>query len=154
MTFDCCHFKAQGEVVEVVGWTELPLARRRGRSILQLDLGAVRVGGRIERASYVHYPWCGILEWVAIFCIGHELPYFVYGMSCHCIDIGNDVPFFTSAVYDWKFVYINISFCTFLYYFSFYYRFAYIMSNVVVVYSWCACNTYCWWSLTHIEPTY
>ena len=67
--------------------------------------------------------------------MGHELPYFVYDKSYHCIDIGNDVPFFTSTVYDWKFVYINISFCTFLNYFSFYYRFAYIMSNVVVVYS-------------------
>ena len=52
---------------------------------------------------------------VAIFCIGNELPYFVYDMSCHCIDIGNDVPFFTTIVYDWKFVYMNISFFTSLY---------------------------------------
>ena len=62
----------------------------------------------------------------------HELPYFVYNTSCHCIDIGNDVPFFTTTVYDCKFVYMNISFCTYLYYFPFNYIFAYIMSNAVV----------------------
>ena len=62
----------------------------------------------------------------------HELPYFVEGTSFHYIDIGNDVAFFTTIVYGWKFVYMNISFCTYLYYFSFDYIFSYIMSNAIV----------------------
>ena len=105
MTFDCFRFRSQGAVVEVARRTELPLARRRWRSILELHLGDPRVGRKIERPSYVHYPWCGILAWfsiftyrarLAIFCIGNELLYFVYGtsfhfgMSCHILYmIGN-----------------------------------------------------------------
>ena len=65
-----------------------------------------------------------------------------FGTSCHilyrarvaivCIDIGNEVPFFTTTLYDWKFVYMNISSCTSLYYFVFDYIFAYMMSNALL----------------------
>ncbi len=72
----------------------------------------------------------------------HEFPYFVEGMSSHifigarvtifCIDIGNEVPFFTTTLYDWKFLYMTISSCTYLYYSISDYICAYLMSNAVV----------------------
>ena len=82
MTFDCFRFSAEGEVVEVARRTDLPLYWRSRRSILEVHLGAPRVGRRIERPSYVHYPWCIILAWVAIFCIGHNLPLYRQWERC------------------------------------------------------------------------
>ena len=65
-----------------------------------------------------------------------------FGMSFHilyrarvaifCIDIGNEVPFLITTLYDWELLYMSISFFTYLYYFVSDFIFAYIMSNAVV----------------------